>query len=43
MFEVDIYVPDIMFNDNESAVNNSSMVESIINRKHISISYDLVC
>ena len=43
MFEVDIDGPAIMLNDNESAVNNSSKIESALNKKHSSISYHLVC
>ena len=43
MFGIDIDVPAIMLNDNESAVNNSSNIESTLNKKHISIAYHLVC
>ena len=40
-----IYIdgPAIMLNYNESAVNNSSKIESTLNKKHISIAYHLVC
>ena len=43
MFVVDIDGPAIILNDNESAVNNSSKIESTLNRKHSSISYHIVC
>ena len=43
MFGVDIDGPDIMLNDNESAVNNSSKIGSTLNKKHRSIAYHLVC
>ena len=42
MFGVDIDGPAIILNDNESAVNNSSKIESTLNKKHISIAYHLV-
>ena len=37
IFGVDIYGTVIMFNDNESAVNNRSNIESTLNKKHSSI------
>ena len=39
MFGIDIYGPAIMLNDNKSAVNNRSNIESTLNKKHISIAY----
>ena len=42
MFEVDIDGPAIMLNDNESAVNNRSKIESTPNKKHRSIAYHFV-
>ena len=43
MFRVDIDDTAIMLNDNESAVNNRSKIESTPNKKHRSIAYQLVC
>ena len=42
MSGVYIYGPDIMLNDKESKVNNSSKIEFTLNKKHISIAYHLV-
>ena len=42
MFGLDIDGPTIMLNNNEIAVNNSSKIESTLNRKHRSISCHLV-
>ena len=39
---IDIDGPPIMLNDNENAVNNSSNIESTLNKKHSSIAYQLV-
>ena len=41
-FGVDIDGPSIMLNDNESAVKNSSNIESTLNKEHSSIAYHLV-
>ena len=43
MFGVDIYGPAIMMNDNEIALDNSSNIESTLNKKHSSIAYHIVC
>ena len=43
IFGVDIDGPTIMLNDNKIAVNNSTKIESTLNKKHISIAYHLFC
>ena len=35
MFEIDIDGPAVILNDNESAVNKISNIESTLNKKHI--------
>ena len=42
MFGIYIDVITIMLNDNNSAVRNSSNIESTLNKKHRSIAYHLV-
>ena len=42
IFRVYNNVPTIMLNDNESAVNNSSKIESTLDKKQSSIYYHLV-
>ena len=42
MFGVPIDGPAMVLNDNQSAVNNSSKLESTLNKKHSSIAYHLV-
>ena len=42
MFGVPIEGPALVLNDNQSAVNNSSKLESTLNKKHSSIAYHLV-
>ena len=43
IFGVDIDGTAIILNDNESAVKNSSKIESILNNKDSSITYHIVC
>ena len=43
VFGVDIDGTAIILNYNESAVKNSSKIESILNKKHSSITYHIVC
>ena len=43
MFGLDIDGTAIILNDNESAVKKISEIESILNNKHSSITYHIVC
>ena len=43
MFGVDIDGPAIMLNDNESAADNISNIESTLKKKNSSIAYHLFC
>ena len=42
MFGIPVDGPTVVFCDNESVVKNSSLVESVLNKKHNSIAYHYV-
>ena len=42
MFGIPIDVEAIFLNDNKSVVDSSSKLESMLNKKHISVAYHLV-